>query len=198
MLDILKFQKILNEFGQVKRTILVNGENRMENDIEHSYQLAMLAWYIVSLKDLDLDIDLVIKYALIHDFVEVYAGDTYVYSEDEELKASKEQREKDAAERLKKEFSEFSELHDLIDEYENKKDKESKFIYALDKIQPVLNIYMDGGRTWKEKDITLSMLIESKKDKVSISKDAQEYFNKIIEILKENEKELFNKISYGK
>ena len=153
----------------------------------------MLAWYIVDSKSLDLDICLVVKYALVHDFVEVYAGDTYIYTQDEEFKASKEKREKDAAERLKKEFSEFSQLHELIDRYENKKDKESRFVYALDKIQPVLNIYMDGGRTWKEKDITLDMLIESKKDKVAVSEDLKKYFDEIIEILKTNEKDLFFK-----
>ena len=56
--------------------------------------------------------------------------------------------------------------NELIEQYEAREDKESRFVYALDKIQPMLNIYTDGGRTWKEKGVTIDMLVEYKKEKV--------------------------------
>lgn len=189
---LINFTKLLNKFRSVERVLLVNEKERNENDVEHSYYLAMLAWYVISTNKLDLNLDLVIKYALVHDFVEVYAGDTYIYSSDKEHLESKEQREKEAAEQLQKNFPEFNDLHQLIEGYEKREDKESRFVYALDKIQPVLNIYTDKGRTWKLQKVGLQMLIEHKKDKVSVSREVEEYFKALVELLKKEEKDLFN------
>ncbi len=189
---LIKFTELLNKFRSVERVVLVNGENRMENDVEHSYFLAMLAWYIADANKLDLNTDLLIKYALVHDFVEVYAGDTYIYSKDEARKNSKAVREHAAAVRIKKEVSEFKELNELMERYEKREDKESKFIYALDKIQPVINIYLDGGKTWKIENISLRMLVEHKKDKVIVSPEVEKYFNELVDLLKKEEKDLFN------
>jgi len=189
---IINFTKLLNKFRSVERVLLVNEKDRNENDVEHSYYMAMLAWYIVNVNKLDLDINLVIKYALIHDFVEVYAGDTYIYSSDRAHIESKEKREKEAAEKLQKDFSEFEDMHTLIEKYEKREDRESRFVYALDKIQPVLNIYTDGGRTWKVHKVGLQMLIDHKKDKVIVSPEVKKYFEDLIELLKKEEKDLFN------
>jgi len=194
MLDLTKiidFVRLLDKFRKVERMIRVDGEDRYENDVEHSYNLAMLAWYIIENHDLDLDRDKVIKYALVHDLVEVYAGDTYVYTKNQDELDSKEDREKEAADRLKKEIPEFKDLHKLIDSYEKLEDKESRFVSALDKIQPVLNIYNDGGRTWREEEITIQMLIDRKKDKVAISPEIQACFEDIIILLRKEERDLF-------
>jgi len=188
---ILKFVNLLNDYRNVKRAILVNGDDRWENDVEHSYQLAMLAWYIIDSKKLNLDINLVLKYALVHDLVEVYAGDTYFYETDEEVLNSKDQREDEARKKLKVEYGEFGDLHDLITSYEDRKDAESKFVYTLDKLQPVLNIYLDGGRTWKDKKVTFDMLYQNKKTKISMDKDVKKYFDELAEILEDNKEELF-------
>ncbi len=128
-----------------------------------------------------------------HDFVEVYAGDTYIYSTNQEELDSKEEREKKAAERLQKELPEFKDLHKLINIYEKRGDEESRFVYALDKIQPVLNIYTDGGRTWKEKGITIKMLVDHKKDKVALSPEIASCFEELVALLKKEEKQLFIK-----
>lgn len=189
---IINFTKLLNKFRSVERVVLVNEEERNENDVEHSYYMAMLAWYIVNVNKLDLDINLVIKYALIHDFVEVYAGDTYIYSSDRAHIESKEKREKEAAEKLQKDFSEFEDMHTLIEKYEKREDKESRFVYALDKIQPMVNIYTDNGRSWKVNKVKLQMLVDHKKDKVVVSPEVKKYFEDLIELLKNEEKDLFN------
>lgn len=196
--EVLKFVQLLNAFRQIRRVIYVNGEDRMENDVEHSYHLAMLAWYIADASSLGLDTNLVVKYAMIHDLVEVYAGDTYIYSTDEVHIRSKDTREKAARKKIATDFPEFQELHDLIEEYEQQENPESRFVYALDKIHPVINIYLDNGRTWKEKGITLDMLFSHKKDKVAVSPKIKEYFDEIITILAERESELFNVITFKK
>jgi len=82
-------------------------------------------------------------------------------------------------------------LHQCI--YEKRGDEESRFVYALDKIQPVLNIYTDGGRTWREIGITIQMLIDAKKDKVALSPEVEECFEDLVSLLKKEEKHLFQK-----
>lgn len=189
--QLLSFAKILGELQAVERVVRVRGVDRWENDVEHSYSLAMLAWYILDTEQLPLDRDLVFRYALAHDLVEVYAGDTYLYSEDKELLASKPERERLAAERLLAEFPEVPEMHAAISGYVKKEDDESRFVYALDKMEPFFKCYLDGGRTWKEKGITLEMLYENKKDKVALSSEIKTYFDEFIMLLKKEEKKLF-------
>jgi len=191
---IMHFVELLNKFGSVKRVLYPKGENRPENDIEHSYRLAMLAWYILETEELNLDRDLVINYALIHDLVEVYAGDTYIYSTNKKFIKSKKEREHQASLRLKKEFPEIKKFHQLIAQYERREDQESKFVYALDKIEPVLTIYSDNGRMWKLHNVTLSMLINAKKDKVTESAIIEKYFNELVSILKKEESTLFSHV----
>ncbi len=189
--SLLSFARVLGELQAVERVIRVRNSKRWENDVEHSYSLAMLAWYILDTEQLPLDRDLVFRYALAHDLVEVYAGDTYLYSEDQALLASKPERERLAAERLLAEFPEVPEMHAAIRGYVTKEDAESRFVYALDKIEPILKIYLDGGRTWQEKGITLEMLYKSKKDKVTLSPEIQPYFDDLIALLRKEEKQLF-------
>lgn len=96
---ILNFSEFIIKFNQLERRIYATGENRLENDSEHSFQLAMVSWYIISTEKLKYDIDKIIKYALVHDLVEIYAGDTFFYAD----KASKElnvQKEKVALEKI--------------------------------------------------------------------------------------------------
>jgi putative hydrolases of HD superfamily len=189
---LLEFAEMLNAFRRVERVIYVNGTDRMENDSEHSYHLAMFAWYIVSSEKLSLDLDLILKYALVHDLVEVYAGDTYVFSRDKEHLDSKIGREREALVRLKKEFPLCNEIFSLVERYEKHDDRESRFVYALDKLQPVIQIYLDGGRIWKENNVTFQMFLERKKDKIALSPEIKPYFEELTVFFKEKEKKLFN------
>lgn len=189
--DILKFAEMLNAFRRVERIVYANGADRLENDSEHSYHLAMLAWHIADSGKLDLDKNLIIKYALVHDLVEVYAGDTYLYSEDREHTESKIDREHQALIRLKKEFPFGEDMFAAIDRYEKREDRESRFVYVLDKMQPIIQIYLDDGRMWKEKKVTLQMLFEKKKDKVALSPEIKPYFDELMALLQEKEETLF-------
>jgi len=190
---ILQFSGFLDKFRKIERTVFVNGSDRNENDMEHSYMLAMLAWYICSSAKLDLDLEKIIRYALVHDLVEVYSGDTDFYHATKEQKESKHTREQAALERITKEFPEFAEFDELYLAYESHADKEAKFVYALDKVQPVLMIYLDGGRTWKERDITFNMLNEMKSEKVKVSPEVAKYWKEFIGLLEERKETLFKK-----
>lgn len=161
--EVLSFCNMLTDFTTIQRRIILPN-NKEESDTDHSYMLAMMAWYIASKSDLGLDIDKVIKYALAHDLVEVYAGDSYIY--DREMVADKLVREHAAAELLQRNFPDFNELHELIEDYEAREDDEARFIYVLDKILPVLVIYLGDGKTWKQNKISLEMLRQNKDDKI--------------------------------
>lgn len=189
--SILDFTKLLNKFREVKRVVFTVGDGEPENDAEHSYQLAMLAWYIISSKNLKLNKDLVIKYSLIHDLVEVYAGDTYTFRSDKEEK-DKVEREKESLERIQKEFPELSDMYELVHKYEERSDIESRFVYALDKLLPPMNIYLDGGRDWKKHKVTLDMIISNKTSKIALSPEIEPYYKEFLTILEEN-KDMFHK-----
>lgn len=190
--DLLSFARMLNDFRRIERVVRSNGEDRWENDVEHSYHLAMLAWYIVSTEKLDLNPAKVLRYGLIHDLVEVYAGDTYLYSADQAHVASKQSREKEAGERLAKEFPDFTELHEAIGVYEERGDAESRFIYALDKLQPMINIYLDNGRTWIEKKVKFAMIDEAKADKIKLSPEVKVYYDSLMNLIEARREELFS------
>jgi putative hydrolase of HD superfamily len=192
MKDILKFSKLLEEFQQIERMIYAHaGSKRMEHDSEHSYELAMLAWYLIDTRKLKLDVSKVLRYALLHDIVEVYAGDTYNHSTDIKFVSSKAERERKAAAKLKKNFFEFKEMHRVIHTYEEMKDKESRFVYALDKVVPLIKLYLDGGRRWKELAVSFEMMIENKVPKVAGSPEVKEIFEELVKIIKKDKKKLF-------
>ncbi len=190
--DILDFSKLLNKFREVERVQTVPNNERRENSVEHSYQLAMLAWYIVDANKLSLDKNLILKYALIHDLVEIYAGDTYAFSKNESEYSTQKEREHSASLRLKNEYTDFEDMNSLIQKYEIKEDKESKFVHVLDKLQAHINVYLEDGKSWKRLDVTLQMILENK-NKLSTSTEIEIYFNEFIALLKEKEWELFNK-----
>lgn len=190
---VLSFAKLLNQFRQVVRILYANGEKRYENDVEHSYMLTMLADYILSIEKSKLDRNKVRAYCLVHDLVEAYAGDTYIYSKNAKHLASKHVREAKALKKLIKNFPEYKEMWRVAEEFEKREDDESKFVYALDKVQPVLQIYLDGGRTWRKEKIVLKQLTDNKDEKVKISPIANKYWIALISILKKNEKKLFPK-----
>ena len=145
----IDFVRFLNDFQQIKRDLYAVGEDRMENDAEHSFQLAMLAWFINSSQNLGLSEEMLLKYALIHDLVEAYAGDTPVFSLSNSFVESKQKREALAVQQISDKFSGFSDLSLSINNYNKKKDEESKLVYCLDKVLPIMNIWLDNGRSWK-------------------------------------------------
>lgn len=186
---ILKFVELTHKFEQIKRKIYATGENRQENNAEHSYQTAMVAWYLFSTQSLKLNFELVIKYALLHDLVEVYAGDPHFF--DHKAREQKKEKERLSAIRLKEEFPEFLELHALIAQYDKKSDPESRFVSALDKLIPIMNVYLDNGRSWQEDGFTLDMIMTTKTPQIAISPEVDQAFQALQKKLAEKP-ELFS------
>lgn len=181
---LLSFSRLLNSFARIERTPPMPGTDRYENDMEHSYHLALMAWYLIDSQKLDLDLDLVLKYALVHDLVEIYAGDTYIYSTDKEYVASKKEREHEAALRFANEFPEFTGLYPAVEEYEKRENRESRFVYALDKLLPCILIREGGGKEWKKRKVTLDTILEHKTAKIALSPEVEPYFSELIELIR--------------
>ena len=168
----------------IRQTNLTNGE-RKENDAEHSWHLALMAVFLSEYAKEPVDVLQVIKMVLIHDLVEIDAGDTYLY--DEAGNGTKAAREQKAAERI---FNilpgdQAEELFQLWQEFEDRKTPESKFANTLDRIQPVLLNDATEGRAWGEHDVCIDQIM-SKNEYTSQGSDVlwayiQEVFEKNIE-----------------
>lgn len=189
--DLLDFIQFTHEFREVVRIARAPGANRYENDTEHSYQLAMVAWYLIETDNLKLNKELCLMYALSHDLVEIYAGDTYTFDNNKNVQDSKAKREKEALNKIKKRFPKFKALIKTIENYEHKRDEESKFVYALDKLIPPIQIYLEKGKLFYEKGISFEMLLESKKHKIAVSKSVNKYWLELLKEFVKNKKKLF-------
>lgn len=147
---ILEIDKEKNIFRQTH----LSGHGRNENDAEHAWHMAIMAYLLQEYSNEKIDVARVMLMCLIHDVVEIDAGDTYAYDA-EGLKTQKA-REEAAKERLYSMLPE-DQKKDLIaifDEFEERKTPEAKFARALDNLQPlILNNSNDGG-DWKNHDVT--------------------------------------------
>ena len=189
--DLFDFVKFTHEFREVIRVARSPGNDRYENDTEHSYQLAMVAWFIIETNKLDYNRELILMYALAHDLVEVYAGDTYTFDKNTSNIDTKKQREKEALKKIKARFPKFKSLVKIIVKYEHRKDDESKLVYAIDKLIPPIQIYMEKGKLWREKEVTFDQFIKNKGDKIVISPEINRYWKEFQNILKKNQSKLF-------
>jgi len=182
---ILDLVALTNSFRQIERDIPLSQGSKLENDAEHSYQLTVISWYIATIENNSLDINKILKYALVHDLVEVYADDTPLYTSDHTYINTKENRENNAALQLEKEFPNFADLHIWIKNYKEKTDDESKFVFAIDKLLPIMSIYLDDGHGWRSHNITLSMIVSKNKKRISVSPTVKKYFNLMLKIIRE-------------
>lgn len=150
----MEFVAEIDKLKTVLRQTLLTDASRQENSAEHSWHLAVMA-LVLSEYALDdrLDLVRVIKMVLVHDLVEIDAGDTYCY--DEGANEDKEEREAAAADRIFGLLPEdqAKELRDLWEELDARETAEAKFAGALDRLQPLLNNYRTGGLMWKKHGI---------------------------------------------
>ena len=145
----IEFAVTVDKMKEVlRRNLVVSGERR-ENDAEHSWHLALMAMLLEEYSAEKVNIERVLKIALVHDLVEVYAGDTFAY--DEKGYEDKEERERAAADKLfgSLESEQSAEFRALWDEFEAAETPESKYANAIDRIQPLILNYLMNGHTWK-------------------------------------------------
>ena len=150
----LEIDKVKNIFRQTH----LSGHGRRENDAEHSWHMAIMAYLLKEFANEAVDIAKVMLMCLIHDIVEIDAGDTYAYDE-VNLQTQKE-REDAAKERI---FSilpteQKEELIALFDEFEAYETPESKFAHAMDNLQPLMLNNSNGGSDWCEHEVTAAQV----------------------------------------
>lgn len=183
--NLERFIHLLHEVERVKRYVHRPGETMPGNTGEHTFELALLCWYIAKVEELNLNQEKIIKYALAHDLVEAYAGDTPAY--DKEGQKDKAKREHEAYLRITKDFSEFEELSKIIADYEIKADEESVFVYAVDKLIDPLGVSLETKVThWKEKGVTYQDMRDYKDYKISKHPLIQEYWEALCQKFENN------------
>lgn len=181
---LFELHKLFLAFQEIERHVCYATPltaNRAENDAEHSYSLAMTAWFLSSYFP-ELDTNTIIRIALAHDLVEVYAGDTSVFADDAKL-ATKADRENAALQRLADEWHDFPELAEAMQDYKKRASEEAKFVYALDKLMPVILNYVNEGHSWRRHNITLAEVHAVKKDKMKTFPAVHEYWEQLYELL---------------
>ena len=147
---ILEIDKEKNIFRQTH----LSGHGRNENDAEHAWHMAIMAYLLQEYANEPVDIAKVMLMCLIHDVVEIDAGDTYAY-DTEGLKTQKA-RENAAKERIYSLLPEDQKisLQGLFDEFEENKTPEAKFAHAMDNLQPLLLNNSNNGGDWREHQVT--------------------------------------------
>lgn len=151
---ILEADKEKNIFRQTH----LSGHGRRENDAEHAWHMAMMVYLLKEYANEEFDLAKAMMMALIHDIVEIDAGDTYAY--DTQGKSTQKEREEKAAERifglLPAEQKE--ELKNLFDEFENFATPEARFVRAMDNLQPLLLNDSNDGGDWREHGVKRSQV----------------------------------------
>ncbi|MBE8712205.1 HD domain-containing protein [Sphingobacterium hungaricum] len=159
----IAFIKEIDKLKYIQRkTRLLNSE-RQENDAEHSWHLAVMAIILAEHANHAVDMLKVVKMVLIHDLVEIDAGDTFIY--DSQKNHSNSEAERIAAERIFGLLPEeqAAELIDIWEEFEAGKTEEAKFARSMDRLEPLLQNTSNNGGTWKEFDVPYEKVYEKKK-----------------------------------
>lgn len=150
----LAFALEIDKEKNIFRQTHLSGHGRNENDAEHAWHMAIMAYILREYSNEKIDVAKVMLMCLIHDIVEIDAGDTYAY--DAENLRTQTARENAAKERI---FSllpdeQKEELIALFDEFEAFETPESKFAHAMDNLQPLMLNNSNGGADWKEHEVT--------------------------------------------
>ena len=150
----LEFSLEIDKEKNIFRQTHLSGHGRNENDAEHAWHMAIMAYVLREYANEKVDIGKVMLMCLIHDIVEIDAGDTYAY--DEEALKTQKAREDAAKERI---FSllpadQKEELTALFDEFEEYRTPESRFAHSLDNLQPLILNNSNCGGDWKEHGVS--------------------------------------------
>ena len=164
----------------VRQTYLTDG-SRKENDAEHSWHLALMAVLLKEYANEEVDLAKVIPMVLIHDLVEIDAGDTYAY--DSAGLATQRERETKAADRI---FGMLPEdqgtwFRSLWEEFEAYESAEAKFAHVLDNCQPLILNDASGGKSWQEHTVHKSQIYKRNEHTAEGSGEIWEYMKQLID-----------------
>ena len=177
----LDFIVELDKLKRILRQTLVMDGSRQENSAEHSWHLAVMAVLLHEHAGDAVDVQRVLRMLLIHDVVEIDAGDTFCY--DAAASVGKEERERRAAERL---FGllpgeQAQEYRDLWEEFEARETADAQFANALDRLQGLLQNYHNAGGTWRLHGITRDQVLNRMRPIQNASPELWKYVLQVID-----------------
>lgn len=176
----IEFSILLDEMKRILRRTKHIGHDIYENDAEHSFHISTMAMVFHSYCKEETDLGHALKMLLIHDLVEIYAGDTFCY--DVKGNGDKTERESKAADKifgmLPVEKGKF--FHSLWREFEENSTPESKFANAMDRMQPLLNNLKNNGGTWNDESVTYSAIVKRMIPLKEFSEDIWDYLDEKI------------------
>jgi putative hydrolase of HD superfamily len=145
---------------KIGRQTYISDGSRKENDAEHAWHMALMTLILSEYANEEIDVLRTISMILMHDIVEIDAGDTYAY--DEEAKKSQKEREEKAADRI---FAmlpddQRQKFRELWEEFEAAETKEAKFARTMDNLQPLMLNNATDGRSWMERGVRISQILK--------------------------------------
>jgi len=177
----MEFILEVDKVKKIVRQTYLSDASRKENDAEHSWHLALMAVLLKEYSNEEVDLAKVIPMVLIHDLVEIDAGDTYAY--DEAGAKTKRERETKAADRI---FgllpsNQGTWLRELWEEFEAYETAEAKFAHVLDNAQPLLLNDASNGRSWAEHGVHKSQIYKRNEHTSEGSREIWEYMKKLVD-----------------
>ena len=170
-----------DKMKNIGRQTYISDASRKENDAEHSWSLAIMCMIMAEYANEKIDVLRTIEMVLVHDLIEIDAGDTYAY--DSAANKTKRERELAAAERifhiLPEDQAEF--VRGLWDEFEEGKTAESRFANTLDKVQPLTLNHITNGISWREHNVAAAQVLDRNKRTAKGSEVLWDYCKKIID-----------------
>ena len=179
----LAFALEIDKEKNIFRQTHLSGHGRSENDAEHAWHMAVMAYLLREYSNEPIDIGRVMLMCLIHDIVEIDAGDTYAY--DKAGLATQKEREAAAKERI---FSllpedQRDEMTALFDEFEAYSTPESKFAHSMDNLQPLMLNNSNGGADWREHGVSAEQ-VYGRQNKTKLG--SEKLFGVVDAIIREN------------
>lgn len=177
----LKFILEIDKAKNILRQTHLSGHGRRENDAEHAWHMCVMIYLLKEYANREIDIAKTMMMALIHDVVEIDAGDTYAY--DTIGAVTQREREEKAAERI---FSllpedQKNELKSLFEEFEANETMEAKFAHAMDNFQPLLLNDSNGGSDWREHGVCRTQVLKRHSITHFGSKKIGDYSSRLID-----------------
>lgn len=181
----IRFLLEIDQEKLVTRQTSLTHHGRKENDAEHAWHMAVMAYLLSEYSNEKINVGHTMIMCLIHDLVEIYAGDTYAY--DEAGKKTQKEREEKAKKKL---FSllppdQEKELSDIFEEFEEDQTPEAHFARAMDNFQPLILNNSNGGGDWKEHNVSVEQVMNRQK---RTEEGSDELFQVTKQILEENVK----------
>lgn len=156
--QLLRFTAEVDKMTGISRRTMLLNKSRRENDAEHSWHIAVMAMLFKDYAPEGCDVARAVQMCIVHDLVEIYAGDTFAY--DVSANFGKEEREKAEADRLFGELPEHlgKQFRLLWEEFDKMETPDAKYAAAMDRLQPFLHNTLTDGQTWKEGKPSVDMV----------------------------------------